>query len=415
MTLTVDQQQAKDQFKTFLMDDTSEMVLAGHSGSGKSYLVDELIQETEAINKTFSLLNIDKDINIHCTATTNQAAKVLSLKTGRSAGTIHSLIGLTVKDDYKTGQTSLKKNRDYDILKDSLIILDEASMISTYLLKIVRESLMNCKILYVGDPYQLPPVFETSCPVFDSVQNQAVLTTIKRQDSGSGIIDLGEEYRQCLLTKQFPDIYKPRNNIKHMTGPEFKDAINQEFSKPHNSKILAWENTKVNQYNKHVRTLTVPPEFHDKYMVGERVITNKPILSSTSGVSYPTDTVCEITHLNEATYQDFEGYEIELDHSVLVFLPKKQYEVNTVMKTHARNKNWKEYFELKNHVADLRPIHACTVHKSQGSTFDNVYIDLTSIGRNNKWNEVARLLYVAITRASNTVYLYGSLPARYLP
>jgi superfamily I DNA/RNA helicase len=132
-------------------------------------------------------------------------------------------------------------------------------------------------------------------------------------------------------------------------------------------------------------------------------------------VMYPTDSICEITAIEEETFCGFEGFNVVLNDECRVFLPKKQYEVNIAMKRYAKEKNWHEYFELKNKVGDLRAIHACTVHKSQGSTYDNVFIDLDSIGRNNKANEVARLLYVAITRASNMVYLYGSLPSRYLP
>jgi ATP-dependent exoDNAse (exonuclease V) alpha subunit len=96
-----------------------------------------------------------------------------------------------------------------------------------------------------------------------------------------------------------------------------------------------------------------------------------------------------------------------------VFLPKRPHEASAILKQLAKEKNWKDFFDVKEKVADLRPTYACTVHKSQGSTYDNVFIDLYSIGKNNKPNEVARLLYVAVTRASNNVYLYGNLPDKY--
>ena len=75
--------------------------------------------------------------------------------------------------------------------------------------------------------------------------------------------------------------------------------------------------------------------------------------------------------------------------------------------------HWYEFFNLKNTYADFRPNHASTVHKSQGSTYSNVCIDLTDIGLNNKPMEVARLLYVGITRAKHKLYLYGELPDKY--
>ena len=61
----------------------------------------------------------------------------------------------------------------------------------------------------------------------------------------------------------------------------------------------------------------------------------------------------------------------------------------------------------------MRPIYASTVHKSQGSTYREVFVDLNNITKNNNWREVARLVYVAITRASENVHLYGELKTTY--
>lgn len=72
--------------------------------------------------------------------------------------------------------------------------------------------------------------------------------------------------------------------------------------------------------------------------------------------------------------------------------------------------NW--HFELKNEFSDLRAPHASTVHKSQGSTYQYCFVDLSDIGRNTRWEEIARLVYVALTRASHTVLVTGALPER---
>ncbi len=64
-------------------------------------------------------------------------------------------------------------------------------------------------------------------------------------------------------------------------------------------------------------------------------------------------------------------------------------------------------------MADLRPGYASTVHKAQGASVDDVYIDLSDVGTNGNSEEVARLLYVAISRARKNVYLYGNLPEVY--
>jgi exodeoxyribonuclease-5 len=60
----------------------------------------------------------------------------------------------------------------------------------------------------------------------------------------------------------------------------------------------------------------------------------------------------------------------------------------------------------------LRPIHASTVHRSQGSTYEKVFVDLTDIGRSTRRDVLLRLLYVALTRSRGDVYVTGELPDR---
>jgi exodeoxyribonuclease-5 len=80
--------------------------------------------------------------------------------------------------------------------------------------------------------------------------------------------------------------------------------------------------------------------------------------------------------------------------------------------TEARN-HWKKYFEIKESWLDLRAVYASSVHKSQGSTYETVFIDLADIGANWDAISVARLMYVAVSRASKKVVCYGRLPNRY--
>ena len=70
-------------------------------------------------------------------------------------------------------------------------------------------------------------------------------------------------------------------------------------------------------------------------------------------------------------------------------------------------------YQLQETIGDLRPLFSSTIHKSQGSTFEKVFVNLNDIGACPDWETVARLLYVAITRASQEVYLYGDLPPKY--
>jgi hypothetical protein len=73
----------------------------------------------------------------------------------------------------------------------------------------------------------------------------------------------------------------------------------------------------------------------------------------------------------------------------------------------------KEYLDVKNQVADLREPMAMTIHKAQGSTYDTVFLDLESFIACRSPDTAARLLYVALSRARDRVYLYGQLPSKY--
>ena len=64
-------------------------------------------------------------------------------------------------------------------------------------------------------------------------------------------------------------------------------------------------------------------------------------------------------------------------------------------------------------ICNLRLAYCFTVHKAQGSTYDEVLIDLDSF--NSCWDKdvAARLLYVAVSRAKHRVLFFGSLPKRF--
>jgi len=63
-----------------------------------------------------------------------------------------------------------------------------------------------------------------------------------------------------------------------------------------------------------------------------------------------------------------------------------------------------ELHYFNNYVADLRPGYAMTIHKSQGSTYKNVFIDVPDILKCRSTELRNRLFYVAISRAQENVY-----------
>jgi len=67
---------------------------------------------------------------------------------------------------------------------------------------------------------------------------------------------------------------------------------------------------------------------------------------------------------------------------------------------------WKDYYEFIEQFADLTYNHAITVHKSQGSTYKQVIVNIDNLNINPNKKELLRLLYTAITRASELLILY---------
>ena len=69
------------------------------------------------------------------------------------------------------------------------------------------------------------------------------------------------------------------------------------------------------------------------------------------------------------------------------------------------DENLKKYFNISEDVYVSYP-YSSTIHKSQGQTFSDVYIDVNNIMNNNQHFIVKkRLLYTAITRCSEKLYL----------
>jgi hypothetical protein len=75
-----------------------------------------------------------------------------------------------------------------------------------------------------------------------------------------------------------------------------------------------------------------------------------------------------------------------------------------------RGSHWYSYFRAKRAVADLRPGYARTVHKTQGSTVDQVFIDASDFKYARNPKTISRLMYVALTRARDSVVITGLKP-----
>lgn len=408
LTLTNDQNAALESFNLFLMDPVETVfVLSGYSGCGKSTLVHTLLDRLPAFQKAARLINPSHpDYEPTLTATTNKAAENLSQITGFPVATIHSVLGLRVNVDYKTNVTTLVP-RPMGDLENLLLFIDEASFIDKDLLGWIFKRTKRCKIVFIGDPAQLVPVKANSTPVFDAKFNGAALTQVVRQAEGNPIVELSTKFRHTVNTGEFFSFKPDGHHIRHMGREDFQAAIEREFTRPDwryaDSKILAWTNKCVVSFNQYVRNL-VKGEPH--FQVGDYAVCNSFIASGKYTIK--TDQLVQITAIGEdETRHDVLGNMMAVDYAHSFFQPKSLVDQAARLKLARAQNEIHIVRDIETSWIDLRGAYACTINKSQGSTFGTVFIDLDDVSRCNSGDQIARMLYVGVSRARNHVYLTG--------
>jgi ATP-dependent exoDNAse (exonuclease V) alpha subunit len=415
MPLNKGQEAALTAYNEFLIDpDQQEFVITGGPGTGKTYLVSELIKGTPSMLAFKNMVTgDDTNSDIILTATTNKAAANLSAMTKHRAVTIQSLMKLRVIRDFKNGTESLKATPSSGPIDNKIIFIDEAGIVDKLLAKYIYEYLGNSKIVYIGDKDQMRPVNSASMPVFDTGKKTVELTQVMRQDMGNTIPVISQALRETVRDGSFPYNLHDGINVIKCNGPQFQEVIDDVIGNPNyresDGKILCWTNKRVQQYNMYARDLHYTNEAPQE---GEEYIVRKPVMQNDSIVAR----VEELLTLRSVEHAEISGhsiYQCKTTSGIKLNIPKEPAAIEAIKNKYKREKDWRKFYAFQDHFADVRPVYASTVHCSQGSTYDTVFIDLEDIGRNNKANEVARLLYVAISRAKNTVYLKGELPSKY--
>lgn len=149
-------------------------IITGGPGTGKSTITKAILRISEKLTG-----------HILLAAPTGRAAKRMSEITGKKAFTIHSLLEF----DFKVGR--FKRNRE-NPLECDLIIIDESSMIDTFLMfSLLKAIPSHARVIFVGDINQLPSVGPGNV-LKDMINSQSVpvtmLNQIFRQAAGSRII-----------------------------------------------------------------------------------------------------------------------------------------------------------------------------------------------------------------------------------
>jgi len=423
-------------------------ILRGYAGTGKTTIVKALVDVLPKIGKKTALL-----------APTGRAAKVLTSYTRKEANTIHRKIYFARTN--KDGLIDLKLQVNYH--KHTLFIVDEASMIqhtmsaegalfsSRNLLDDLFQFVFsgeNCRMLFIGDSAQLPPVGLDHSPALDHefLQNayslgidSFELTEVVRQAKESGILVNATKVRQQIQLQEFNlPVFSigAFRDIVRLNGQDLEEELNHAWSgsRKENSVVICRSNKRANIFNREIRRRILFLE--DEISTGDYLMVVKNNYywlpqESTAGFVANGDIVelMRIRNIEEIfgfRFADvtirFLDYPDEKDLDVKIILdtlmaesaaltqPDNNRLFQAVMADFqdipSRRKRMEKvkaspYFN----ALQVKFAYALTCHKTQGGQWDTVFIDQGYINDKMLNVEFARWLYTAVTRATKKLFL----------
>ena len=410
ITLTQDQENARKDFMAFLSDpDETNFVISGYAGTGKSTLVSTILEDTPKMLKAINLLTQkNNDTEIVCAATTNKACEVFAAMSGYPVKTVHKTLGLTIRTDYKNNTQKIIEIDKSHYIKNAIIFIDEASYLDAELIAMITKKCSESKIVYIGDPAQLAPIKRTVSPVFNLGFKTAKLTKIMRQAGGNPIIELSAMFREVVNGGDWFQTNLDNNHLVWLERNDFFAKIIQEFSSPNlkgdSAKVLAYTNKTVINYNKSIRAKI---KGLADLQIGDYATVNKSV--NTTQCKVNTDQEVCITDARDIERLGVHGRQVEIDGYFKAFLPNNLEDKKARLKKAKADNDWYNVRVIEEEWIDLRSVFSCTINKSQGSTYDAVFIDLDDVRKCTSGNLMSRLMYVAVSRARYNVYFTGSL------
>jgi exodeoxyribonuclease-5 len=440
---TTDQVDLVERMERFLFQNAERagFIIRGYAGTGKTTAIAAMI-------KTFPSFQL-KSVLL---APTGRAAKVLSNFSKKPAFTIHKKIYQSERG--KDGQTHFKLGAN--LHTNTVFIIDEASMISDggaseqSLLDDLIEYVYggkNCRLVFIGDIAQLPPVGKLLSPALDPKYLMAnyylklkgvELSQVMRQASESGILHNATLIRnQTLAEKPIIKFELDRfDDIKRIDGLELEDELHSCFSKygADDTIVITRSNKRANIFNQQIRVRI--KDLDDEIATGDYLMVvknNYYWLDEKSPVSFIANgDVAEIMGMGNieemygfrflnATvrlidYPQLQSIDVKLlldsIHSEAPSLTKEDSQrfFETVMEDYAEVANKRIKMELlkKNPYFNALQVkfgYAVTCHKSQGGQWKAVFVDQGYLTEEMLNTEYARWLYTAVTRATERLYL----------
>jgi len=432
----------------WLKNGNTFFTLAGYAGTGKSTIVKKILDTYR--------------YGVVVSAPTHKAKKVVMNTTGKDGQTLHALLGLRPDVDLdnfnpnnpKFNPIAIPRITDYN-----LVIIDEASMINQELYDLILEKTKKSrtKVLFMGDPAQIPPVGEKESVVFNQTGIELhQLTKIERQNDSNPLGFVYDALRNNL--NRLDGGFKHESNINELgegvlftvNKRKFREAVlekfrSEEFQKDTDfAKVIAWKNDTVMLSNSVIRKELLG-EDTDIVETGDLLMGYRSISDEMQRYNIIENSadyrVVKKESLEENAY-GIMGYRVQLREDLAKGRFKHQdiFIVDTTDHNNmhlygemhdffrdmgkSNKKNWKKYYEFRRCniimktidkyrnnllrgsgdiiVKDLDYGYAITGHKSQGSTYSHVFVMENDINNNWVLKERNQIKYVALTRPSET-------------
>ena len=447
---TIKQNKLLHELTQFIFDKNKDalFLLKGYAGTGKTTIIRTVVENLWKSGKKSVLL-----------APTGRAAKVISGYSKKQAFTIHKKIYFPKKQSNGGVSFTMQPNKH----TNTLFIVDEASMISDEkqqaklfengsllddLMQFVYSG-KNCKIVFIGDTAQLPPVKLSMSPAlkadnlsfdFNKDVTEIELDEVVRQEEGSGILANATDLR-VLIQSQITDFQFDVNYpdiVRLEDGYDIQNAITDAYDGDigvEDTAFIVRSNKRANQYNDQIRTKIRGQE--NEISTGDYVMVVKNnyfwLKDSSSAGFIANGDICEVMRINNIKelygfkfaevevrmidYPDMKPFETVLLLDTLSSeTPSLSYEESNklyeaVKEDFADEKSkYKQFISVKKNkyfnALQVKFSYAMTCHKSQGGQWKTVFIEQPYLP-DGPSVEYLRWLYTAVTRAQEKLFLIG--------
>lgn len=368
------------------------ITLGGYAGTGKTTLIKHLI----TVLGGWSVA-----------AFTGKAVLVLKKK-GIPAQTIHQTIYKPNSEAPTSDEVDLSKPDESEItfsynpkMIEPGFIIDESSMVTEQIFHDLRD--MGKPIIFVGDHGQLPPVNANGGSDFNIMKTPDY--RLEKLHRNAGPVAIFAEY---LRNGGNPRTYKSNSDKVVITNGELipdDDIVKSQA-------ILCSTNKRVMEINKYVRRLR---KYQHELMVGEKLMVLQnyhPYFFN--GGSVVVDDIFYSTseyHSILCSSADIDDKDKTEDDYHRVNINRYQFEhtktINCPLYLRNRENN---LYKNPNFVLPCQYGYAMTVHKSQGSEFDQVCVvdDIYARRFSPMHKNYTKWAYTAATRAKEKLFWINS-------